>query len=1036
MKIVIEYVIKHHIIATILILMAMLFGSFSLLKMNSSFFPPINPKKISIRVIYPGASPQEIEEGVVLKIENNLKGIPGVEKSTSISQENSATITIETQKNSDGEIVLQDVKNAVQQINSFPTGMEPPVIYQLPIENFAISFAISGEITLDYLKQTAKLIERELLAIDGISQLSIEGFPEEEIQIYVDPNLLRFHQLTLSDVANAISKININQTAGEIRTQREEMKIRLSNRFYDPESFERIIIKSDSFKPVRLSDIATVKKDWVEKSEQLFLNEKLSVIITIKSLDGEDILYITDKVKQYLSGLTDRFPQLTATVIRDRSVILNQRIQLLTKNGITGFLLVLLVLTLFLNIRLSFWVASAIPICFLGLFIIGKQIGMTINVISLFGMIVVIGILVDDGIVIGENIFQKAEQGMDPSTAAIKGTLEVMPSVFYAIITTIVAFMPFFFLDGFLAEVMSNMSLVVIITLLIALVEGFFILPAHLAHSKALLSVNKRSFSFQYWFVNMLNFLRDRVYAPILRHIIDNPLISLTGIIVILMITIGATKGGLIKGTFFPFVDSDNITINLKMPAGTPREITIDRMNIIYDGVQQANQTLSQDRDDGNEVIESVLVKQNAVSHTGSIRIGLLDGETRNLESFKVIQAIRKSVEIIHDAESVEYGTRGFFGRPVSISLLGNNLSELNQAKQQLKAKLSEINALKDIIDNDEKGSKEIFLKLTRIGKALGFTEGDVLRQVRSAFFGSESLRLQDGVDEVKVWVRAKETHRDSISHLDRLRLRARNGQFYPLSQIASYSIQRKTTVINHLNGLREIKVEANLSDDKLPLPPIINMITAEILPPILAQFPDVSYAFGGQKEETQKTQKSAFVVMPMMLITMFMLLTLCFKSFSQSATVMLLIPFAYIGMAWGHFIHNKSINLLSIFGFIALIGILVNDAVVFVNRFNLLRQDRPVLEALYDTGISRFRAIVLTSLTTIAGLSPLILEKSRQAQFLVPMAISVSYGLLFATILILIILPAYLSIIRYVSVFLSTKWNKLAGKMVHDGYK
>lgn len=1009
MKRLIEYFIKHPIVVNIVLLIFILFGAVSLKSMRSSFFPPIDPKKIMIQVVYPGASPQEIEEGVVLKIEDNLQGIQGIDRTTSISKENSASITIELLKEFNGEIVLQDVKNAVEQINSFPEECEPPLIYKVPITDFAINFAIMGDVPLKTLKHKAQLVERELLRLEGISQVSIEGFPDEEVQVYVNPEKLRLYDLTISDVSKAISQQNINKTAGEIKTIKENMMIRFSNRFYDKEHFESLVVKSDGLRFVRLRDVAEIKEAWAENNERLYFNGKPSILMSINAAENEDILSITQLIRTYVSTFNEEHGELQANIVRDRSIVLKQRIALLTKNGLTGFLLVLLVLSLFLNLRLSFWVAAAIPVSFLGMFMLGYQTDMTINVISLFGMIVVTGILVDDGIVIGENIFQKAEQGMSRLDAAVEGTLEVLPSVFFAIATTIVAFLPFFFLDGFLAEVMSNMAFVVIITLIISLIEGSLLLPAHLSHSKALNDVHARTFKIQIWFVSKMDMVKDRLYGPFLKRIIANPLIPLAGVIALFLLTIGAAKGGIIKGTFFPFVDADDITINLKMPAGTPDDITTTRLNFMSEKIWEANETLKNNRKDKKDVILSILMQQSASSHLGSLRVKLLDGEARNMESFKVIQAIRDSVGSIHDAESIEYGTRGFFGRPVSVSLLSNNLTELTRAKERLKMELESLSSLKDILENDEKGAKEIFLKLHDHAKALGFTEDIVLTQLRQAFFGSESLQLQRGLDEVKVWVRLLPNQRASLSQLDHLRLVAPNGQYYPLSEIATYTIKRQTTIINHLDGMREMKVEANLADERDPIPPILEYVTGTILPEILKDNPSVTYSLEGQKRETDKTRLSAQKVIPIMLFTMFILIALSFESFTQSFLVMLLIPFGFIGMAWGHFVHDKAINMLSIFGFVALIGILVNDAIVFVNTFNRNKKTMSFREAVYDAGVSRFRAIILTSLTTVAGLAPIIAEKSRQAQFLVPMAISVSYGLLFATALTLIVLPAYL---------------------------
>lgn len=1023
MKSIIKHFIKYPVWVNVLLVSVVFFGLSSLLAMKSSFFAPIDPRQISIRVAYPGSSPQEIEEGIILKIEDNLKGIQGVERVTSLSKENSGSVTVEVKKGEDGNLVLQDVKNAVDQISSFPDGMEPPIVYKIPIEDYAFGFAVLGDVPLKTLKDTAKNIERDLLAIDGISLVSISGFSNEEIEVQVHEKDLRAYNLSIEDVGRAIRQNKIEVTGGQLKGNTQYYTLRSKTKAYEAADLYNVVVKRlDDGQVVYLYQIAQIQDTWADSPISRTFNGKKSVVITVNKTPSEDIIQISKVINNYMAEFNAKNDAMQTALLQDRSVVLKQRIALLTKNGITGFILVFVLLAIFLNLKLAFWVASAIPISFLGMFIVGQNMsGMTINVISLFGMIVVIGILVDDGIVIGENIYQHYERGKSASQAALDGALEVLPSVFAAIATTVVAFTPFFFLDGRIADIMNNMAYVVIVTLLVSLIEGSIILPSHLAHSLSGERVSTgKGARLKKASTSLLRTLRKKFYRPLLRFAISNSIITIAIPISILIMTMGAAKGGVIKSTFFPFVDSDSITINVVMPAGTPEKVTEDVLKLIETKTWVANQQFQEKRKDGLAVIETVSREISGESHKGSLSIALLDGETRNMESFKVTQAIRDLVGVVPTAESIEYGSRSFFGKAISISLLGNNLDDLRLAKEALKAKLSDYDKVKDVVDNDQKGAQEIKISLTPQAYKMGFTDAGVMAQVRNRVFGFEAQRTQRGTDEVKIWVRYPRVDRVSIGQLEDMRITAPNGDKVPLSAIANLDFIRSSIVINHLNGQREMKVEANLANEKDPVPPILNQILSEYLPPILAQFPSVSYSLEGQKRETEKTQRSAKKVMPLTLLSMFFIIVLAYRSFTQATLTMLLVPFGYIGMAWGHFVHDRAINMLSIFGFIALIGIMVNDSIVFTNTFNsLMKKGLPFKKAVYKAGLSRFRAILLTSITTIAGLAPLIAEKSRQAQFLIPMAISVAYGLLFATFVILVVLPAGLMLLNRIRQFM-----------------
>ncbi|MCK4562532.1 MAG: efflux RND transporter permease subunit, partial [Flavobacteriaceae bacterium] len=583
MKKIISYFIKYHVAVNVMILAFIAFGVIGVLSLKSSFFPLTDSLNISISLFYPGASTQEMEEGIVLKIEDNLKGIVGIDRVTSVSRENSASINIEIEQGKNIDVVLADVKNAVDRVPSFPSGMEPPIISKIENIRPTITFSVSGtNIPLTTLKQYSRDIENDLRRMDGISQVSLTGFPLEEIEIAVRESDLRAYNLTFTDVANAVRQTNLLITGGNIKTDTEEFLIRASNRNYYGDELDNIIVRADkSGNIIRLRDVAEVKDIWNENPDRSYYNGKTTINIQISNTCNEDLLGSAEKIKAYITTFNEQHDNVELNITDDRSITLNQRTKILVNNGIVGILLVMFFLSLFLNVRLAFWVAAGLPIAFFGMFMFAAQLGVTINVLSLFGMIIVIGILVDDGIVIGENIYQHYEKGKSPIQAAIDGTLEVIPPIVSAILTTIIAFSTFYFLDGRMGDFFSEVSTVVILTLAVSLIEALIILPAHIAHSKALMrKEKKRKGIFKIFYdINIkadkfLRYIRNTLYAPYLRFYMKNKVLGFAIPISLLIFSIGGIKSGVVKTSFFPSMASDRVSINLIMPQGTNEKIT------------------------------------------------------------------------------------------------------------------------------------------------------------------------------------------------------------------------------------------------------------------------------------------------------------------------------------------------------------------------------------------------------------------------------------------------------------------------------
>lgn len=1031
MKNFVSYFIKYPVAGNVIMILILLFGYFGLKSLKKTFFPEVESKIISVQVIYPGASPEEIEKGIVLKIEDNLRGVTGVEEISSTSKENTGSVTVEVEKDYDTDLVLQDVKNAIDRINSFPDGMEPPAVYKMENLNFVISFVLSGDVNLRVLKQYAQKVESDLLAIEGISKVGISGYPEEEIEIAFREADLQAYNLTFQQALNAVRGSNIEITGGTIKTPTEEYLIRANTKKYYADELKDIVLKAANVGTIiRLKDVANVTDKWEDNPNRTYLNNNPSVTITVQNTIREDILQISEDVKAYMAQFNQENTVVQTTLIRDGSTTIRDRIDLLVENGILGFFLVLIILALFLNIRLAFWVALSIPISFAGMFILGAYFDLTLNVMSLFAMILVIGILVDDGIVIAENIYQQHEKGESALKAAINGTIQVLPAVTSAVLTTMIAFSAFFFLDGRIGEFASDLAFVVIGTLLFSLVEGAIILPSHIGYSKALerypklSKFDKTMAAFENQTKKIMVGLRSRVYDRLIRLSLRYRFAALTFPIAALIITFGAIGGKHIKFTFFPNIERDNIDVTIQLPAGAREDATMAILDIIEEKAWQLNSELSAARTDSLQVFENIFKQIGPGANVGKLSIQMINNEIRGIQSFQVTNMLRDLVGPLYGLESVSFGATSPFGKPISVSLLSSDLNQLSLASTMLEEKMSELTSIKDIGDNNAEGIKEIKIQLKDKAYLLGLDIQTVINQVRQGFFGGEVQRLQRGLDEVKVWVRFSEQERSSLSNLENMRIRTANGVEVPLKEVADYHIERGIIAINHIDGKRVIRVEADLANPKESAPEILADITDNILPQILAKYPSVSYTFEGQSKQSKKTGDSAKQVIPIIFILMIAVVWLTFRSLSQSITIFLLLIFGIIGVGWGHYIHGYPISILSGFGVIALIGIMVNDSLVMVSALNEnLKEGMKFQTALLEAASSRFRPIILTSVTTIAGLAPLILEKSFQAQFLIPMAISVAYGLAIATYVTLMILPVMLSLLNDLARHL--KWLK-----------
>lgn len=1017
MKDLIQYFIRYHVAGNILIIAIVVFGLIGLKSTSSSYFPLVPVEKISVSVSYPGASPLEIEEGIVQKIEEELKGISGIDRVTSTSSENSGTITIELIKGVNINTILVEIKNAVDGINNYPSGMENPSVAKVESTRETLSFSISSnEMSLKHLKDFAKKIESDLLGLNGISQVELSGFPEEEIEVRVKEEVLRAYDLTIQDVANAISNTNFNSTGGKIKALKEDYSIRVKNKYYYANELENIIVKSSSDGAlIRLQEVTDIVDQFSEDPNQTYVNGERAIVIDVKNTSEEDLLQSAKLVKTYLKSFEEKNKQLKIIILKDSSKTLEERTDLLITNGWQGILLVVLFLGIFLDRRIAFWVAFGLPVSFLGFFIFSNLLNVTINVLSLFGLIMVIGILVDDGIVIAENIYHHYEKGKSKIRAAMDGISEVLPSIVSAVLTTVVAFTTFFFVEGRLGYYFSEVSIVVITTLLVSLVEGVLLLPAHLTHSKALTRKHKMPL-INAWAERFMERCKISYYEPVLRWVLKNRFITICSISALFLMTIGANQGGIIKFSFFPNVASEKATVTLEMPQGTSEKTTDSLITFIEKRAWEVSHSLDEEYFKSTPEKHAIKFVQKNIgpgTHKGTLKIFLLSNEERPFSSGMFSQRLREAVGDIYGVQTLTYDSGGHFGgSPISIALGSENRKNLNEAVSILKQSMISDPRLVDVKDDNPKGLKEIQITLKPNAYFLGFNLSSVSSQVRDGFFGREAQSFQRSKDEIKVWVRYNLEGRRSIKNLDDMELISPTTQKrVPFSTIANYTIRRGEVNINHTDAKRVITVSSDIGKSNETASDILIEIKKGILADILQKYPDIKVLLEGQARESQKVVSSAKKAMGPIFIIILLLISFTFRTYGKALLFIPIILFSMISVMWGHWLHGLPINILSMLGIVALIGVLVNDGLVFISKFNgKIKEGLSLNEAIIEAGKSRFRAIFLTTLTTVAGLTPLLFETSRNAQFLIPMAISVVYGIAFATVLTLILLPVLLS--------------------------
>ena len=1013
-----------------LLMLVFIVGGFILgLGIKQEVFPEVALDRVQISVAYPGAGPEEVEEGVILKIEENLTGVDGIKQIKSVAAEGIGTVTAEVLTEADIDLVMQDIKSEVDRIITFPLDAEEPVVNKLLNRREVLTLVAFGDLPERSLRELAEQIRDELLIEETITQVDISGVRPYEISIEIDETSLRRYGLTFEQIAQRIRQASLDLPGGTIKTTEGEILVRTKERRYFGEGYADIVILTDAIgTEVRLGDIATVRDTFAETDQFGESDGKPSAMIQVYRVGEQKPTEISDTVKDYILKKRQELPEtVSLSILNDSTQLFESRKNLLMKNAAIGLVLVFLILGLFLEIRLALWVMLSIPISFFGALLFMPVTGVSINMISLFAFIMALGIVVDDAIVVGENIYEHRQMGKPFLTAAIDGAIEVSQPVIFAILTSVAAFSPLLFTTGIMGKFIMVIPSIVITILLVSLVESLFILPAHLAlgqRRKASSSFLGRIDATRRKFGDVLQKIVNGPYRRLLEFCLHYRYATLaTALTVLLIAGLGVVGGGIVKFRFMPVVDGDVIQVGLEMVPGTPVTKTADIAAMIVRVGQEVVSEYDQERPEGDSVMQHIYslvggsfvdrgpggAGSNSGGNLSSIFMFLAPSESRNVAATEISNRWRERVGEIAGAETLTFESNLIhLGANIDVQLAHEDFAVLDDAAERLQSAIAAYPGTGDISDNYSLGKREVKLRLKPEARTLGITEEDLGRQLRGAFYGAEALRLQRGRNEVKVMVRYPEESRTHLWNLEKMRIRLPGGGEIPLNRAASLEETYGFSTINRSDRKRVINVTATVDSKVANAEEILAEMKRSTLPELMADYPGLTYDLEGEDRNRRESMESMQDGFLFVLFVIFALLAVSFRSYSQPFMIMTAIPFGIVGAILGHLIMGFDLSILSMFGIVALTGVVINDSLLLIDYVNRSRkQGLNMHDAVIEAGQRRFRPILLTSLTTFFGLMPMILETSVQAQFLIPMAISLGFGIMFATGITLLLIPS-----------------------------
>lgn len=1010
-----------HSVAANLVMLACLIGGFLLmLNIKKEVFPDFETDTITITVRYPGASPEEVEKGIVLAVEEAVSGLEGVDEVRSVASEGRGTVIVEALAGTDLQKLAREIQQEVDRITTFPEEAEDPIIRIRSFKREVLSIVIYGDVDMKVLHELAEQFRDQLIQDPGITQVDLTGIPPLEISIEVPrENLLRY-RLTLEEIAARVRRASVELPCGEIRASSGEVLVRVKERRNLGAEFARLpIISTQNGGQILLGQIARITDGYVKTDRYATYNGKPAVMVNVYRVGDQTPIQVSEAARAYLEQFDRSLPPGVETVVlRDLSSIYEQRVNLLMQNGLMGLALVLLVLALFLEARLAFWVMMGIPVSFLGSFLLLPALGVSINMISLFAFIMAIGIVVDDAIVVGEHVYYYRQKGVPALLAAIGATREMAMPVTFSVLTNIVTFVPLYFIPGVAGKVFGQIPLVIIPVFAISLLESIFVLPSHLGHLRererrglfARLHYLQQGFSSSF-----TRWVRHR-YGPFLGFVLRHRYLTATVALALLLMTLSYALSGRMGMQLFHAVESDFARATLIMPVGTP----IEKTGEVVEQLTRAARVTAAETGRADELVKGIFARVGGGGgNTAVITVYLAPPDIRNeiLSTQDFVRRWRKLTGELAGVKSLVFSYEGGgpgHGRGITIELNHRDLSVLQAASGELAEALRAYPSVTDVDDGFTPGKRQFNLKILSEGRSLGLSADEVAQMMRNALYGAEVLRQQRGRNELRVMVRLPEEERSSEFDIEDMTLLTRDGREIPLKNIVSIQQGRAYAEINRRNGRRVVQVQADVMP-RSKTGEILNDVKTTVLPRLANAYPGLSYNLAGRQADIMKSLGSLKIFFPLALLAIYAMLAIAFNSYFQPLIIMISIPFGIIGALLGHLLMGYSLSIVSMLGIVALSGVVVNDSLVLINRANRLKRAGlgTVQQIIQAAAIQRFRPILLTTLTTFGGLTPMILETSRQARFLVPVAISLGFGVLFATFITLVLVPALYLIVE-----------------------
>lgn len=1036
----INWFARNPVAANLLALTVIVAGIVSTLNMKQEIFPEVDPRMVSVEIAYQGAAPEEVERGVCKPVEEAIEGMEGLKKITSTAAEGLGIVNAELEMDFDKGRFLDDFKNRIDGIRTFPEEIEEPVIEEIKVIKQVINVVIAGDLPERELKDFTERVREDLLALPEISMAKLTSVRPDEVTIELSEWKLREFGLTMDEVSRAVRQYSLDIPGGAIRSKNGDILVRTRNQKYDGVEFEDIVIRNrPDGTVIRVRDVAQVVDGFQDNDLSSRFDGRPAAMIQVFRTGNQSAIAISDAVIDYVDRTSQVLPEgVTMNYWQDDTSYLRSRLSLLLSNGFFGLLLVVGTLALFLRLSLAFWVAVGIVISFLGALWLMPMLGVSINLLSLFGFILVLGIVVDDAIVVSENIHEYQHLNKDANLLdiAIAAVQEVGRPVTFAVCTTIAAFLPLATAPGSIGEILSVIPLVVIPTLVFSLIESLLVLPSHLGHRPHWYDLLRKPlgffYRFQAWFNSGVQYFIHQVYAKILQKALHYRYATWAAGLGILIASIGIIAGGWLRFQVFPPVEGDNLAAIVNMPQGTSAEETARIVQRVEDAALELQKQLDDQYDFGAPSIfrhmmttigQQPYAKTQAQGagdyvltltsgHLGEVHIELLPSEDRpGTSSEKMALKWKELVGELPGVKDVTFTASLFSaGAPIEFQVEGENYDLLNRAVRDVKNKLAEFDGVYSIADSFDQAKKEILIRLKPRGVNLGLTPFVIGQQVRRSFFGDEAQRVQRGNEEIRIMVRYPLEERESLYSLETMMIRLPDGSEVPFTEVAEAELGEGLNTITRVDGRRIINVTASVDSTKVTANEVVSSLnnSGGFFDQLKSRYPGIEFGFEGEAAEQKELMGGIIQGFPLAAMIIFALLAIPFKSYLQPFIVMSAIPFGLVGAVLGHLIMNMELTIMSVFGIVALSGVVVNDNLVLVDFINRHR-DRGgnILDAAKNAGIARFRPILLTSLTTFAGLTPLILETSVQAKFLIPMAVSLAFGVMFATMISLVLVPS-----------------------------